>query len=51
MQGIAHGNIKPKKGQPSVKVAKDFAAADHARGPKKLPETTNNLGKRIVDGY
>jgi hypothetical protein len=47
MQGIAHGNIKPSKGKPSRKVAQEFAKADHARGPAKLPETT---GQAIVHG-
>jgi len=36
MHGIASGNIKPKKGQPSKKVAMEFAKADH------------NVGRAIV---
>lgn len=48
MHGIASGNITPKKGKhPSKAVAKDFAAADHARGSKKLPE---RVGHGIVEG-
>jgi len=47
MQGIAHGSIKPKKGQPSKAVAQDFAAADHARGATKLPQ---RVGHAIVAG-
>lgn len=47
MHGIASGNIKPKKGGPSKKVAQDFANADHARGSKKLPE---RVGQAIVEG-
>lgn len=47
MHGIASGNIKPKRGQPSKKVAKDFAAADHQRGSTKLPETT---GQTVLRG-
>jgi hypothetical protein len=47
MHGIASGSIKPGNGKPSLKVAKDFAAADHARGAKKLPE---RVGHAIVAG-
>lgn len=47
MHGIASGNIKPRKGKPSVKVAQEFAAADHARGAKKLPE---RVGHAIIAG-
>jgi len=36
MHGIATGSIKPKKGQPSKKVAMEFAKADH------------NVGRAIV---
>lgn len=43
MHGIASGNIKPSKGKPSRRVAKEFAAADHARGSTKLPETTGQM--------
>jgi len=32
MHGIATGSIKPKKGQPSKAVAKEFARADHNVG-------------------
>jgi len=45
MHGIASGNIKPTKGKPSVKVAREFVAADHKRGAKKLPQ---NVGGAIV---
>ena len=47
MFGVASGNIKPTKGKPSMKVAKDFAAADSKRGAKKLPQ---NVGGAIVQG-
>ena len=47
MQGIAHG-MKPRSGKgPSKKVAKEFAAADHARGTTKLPE---RIGQAIMQG-
>ena len=39
---------RPKGGSaPSRKVAKEFAAADHKRGAKKLPE---RVGDAIVQG-
>lgn len=47
MHGIASGTIRPTKGKPSKKVAQDFAAADHARSSKKLPE---RVGHAIVEG-
>ena len=47
MQGIAHGNIKPRKGLPDVATAREFARADHNRGPTKLPE---RVGHGIVAG-
>ncbi len=47
MHGIASGSIKPRPGLPSKKVAQDFAAADHARGAKKLP---TRVGQAIVQG-
>lgn len=47
MHGVASGSIKPKAGQPSMKVAKDFVAADHKRGPTKLP---TNVGSAIMQG-
>jgi hypothetical protein len=47
MQGIAHGNIKPRKGLPPKSVAQEFVAADHARGSTKLPE---RIGHAIVQG-
>jgi len=47
MQGIAHGNIKPRKGLPPKSVAQEFAKADHNRGPTKLPE---RVGQGIVAG-
>ena len=38
MEAIAHG-MKPRKGGPSVEVAKEFVAADaHAKPPKKKPK-------------
>jgi hypothetical protein len=47
MQAIAHGS-KPKSGHgPSQKIAKEFVAADHARGAAKLPE---RVGHAIVQG-
>lgn len=42
MHGIASGNIPAGKGRPSKKVAKEFAAADHARGAKALPQRIAN---------
>lgn len=47
MHGIASGSIKPGKGKPSLKVAREFAAADHARGAKQLPQ---RIGQAIVQG-
>lgn len=47
MHGIATGSIPAGHGKPSKKVARDFVAADHARGGKKLP---SNVGKAIVQG-
>ena len=47
MHGIASGSIKPKRGQPTKAVAKDFAAADHARGATKLPQ---RIGHAIIQG-
>ena len=47
MHGIASGSIPTGKGRPSKKVAKEFAAADHARGKKQLPD---NVGAGIVQG-
>lgn len=47
MHGIASGSIKGGKGKPSKKVAKEFAAADHARGTTKLPQ---RVGHGIVQG-
>jgi hypothetical protein len=38
MHGIASGSIKPGKGGPSKKVAKEFVAADKGRSQAKLPE-------------
>lgn len=47
MQAIAHG-AKPKSGKgPSKKVAKEFVAADHARGATRLPQ---RIGHGIVQG-
>ena len=47
MHGLASGSIKPRPGLPSKQVAREFAAADHQRGAKKLP---TNVGKGIVQG-
>jgi hypothetical protein len=47
MHGIASGNIKPRDGLPSKKVAKEFATADHKRGTAKLPQ---KVGDAIVKG-
>ena len=47
MHGIASGSIAPRKGLPPVSVAKEFAAADSARGPTKLPQ---RVGHAIVQG-
>lgn len=47
MHGIASGNIPAGNGRPTKKVAKDFVAADHKRGPTKLP---TNVGGAIVQG-
>jgi len=47
MQAIAAG-AKPRGGKgPSRKVAKEFVAADHARGAAKLPQ---RIGHAIVQG-
>lgn len=37
MDAVAHGWHKPGGGGPSVKVAKDFVAADKSEGKHKLP--------------
>lgn len=54
MHGIASGNIPPGNGKPTMGVAQDFVAADHARGAKKLPPTAKsqdmNVGSAIVRG-
>jgi len=47
MHGIASGSIPSGKGRPTKAVARDFVAADHARGSKKLPQ---NVGKSITQG-
>jgi len=46
MHGIASGNIPAGRGGPTKKVAREFVAADHARGKAKLPV---NVGKAIVE--
>jgi hypothetical protein len=47
MQAVAHG-AKPKGGHgPSRAVAKDFVAADHARGATKLPE---RIAHAVISG-
>lgn len=57
MHGIASGNIPAGNGKPTKAVARDFVAADHARGKKKLPPTVQpqmqqpaNVGAGIVQG-
>jgi hypothetical protein len=47
MHGVASGNIPAGKGKPTKKVARDFVAADHNRGPKQLPQ---NVGAGITMG-
>lgn len=47
MHGIASGHIKPGKGKPSKRVAKEFVKADHNRGPTKLP---TRVGHGIIQG-
>jgi hypothetical protein len=45
MEAVAHG-MKPRKGGPSVKVAKEFAAADKASG--KFKAKKNGAKRRRV---
>ena len=44
MAAIAHGSIKPKKGQPSKAVAKEFNAADTGTGILNTPPRQKHKG-------
>jgi hypothetical protein len=47
MQAIAHGAKPTSKHGPSRAVARDFVAADHKRGPAKMP---THVGQAILQG-
>ncbi len=45
MYAIASGKKAKSKGGPSRKVAKEFVAADHARGKAKLPARAGMINR------